>query len=232
MIMKNAAAIFFLWLIFAGTHIIGSSIPVRTFLIRRLSKLGYKGLYALVAVATFIPLCYFFFTHKHAGYLLYTSGNLINLLAQFLMLGSIIVLLQGFVTANPMTTMVELSGRVVRSGQGIQRLTRHPQNFAFALFGLAHLLANPYVGDWIFFGGFIVYGTVSAVHQDRRQLATGSEQLKQFLADTSAIPWGAIISGKQRLALDEYNPPALVAAIVIFILLKLWHPMLFGGFAG
>ncbi|KPJ98184.1 MAG: hypothetical protein AMJ60_09190 [Desulfobacterales bacterium SG8_35] len=230
--MINAAAIFFLWLVFAGTHIIGSSIPVRTVLIRRIGQLGYKGLYTLVALATFIPLCYFYFTHKHAGYLLYTSGSFINLLAQLLMLGAIIVLLQGFVTANPMTTMTELTGRVVRSGHGIQRLTRHPQNFAFAIFGLAHLLANPYVGDWIFFGGFIVYGIVSAVHQDRRQLATGSEHLKQFLTDTSAMPGAAIISGKQRLGLDEYNPPALVAAIVIFILLKLWHPMLFGGFGG
>ena len=183
--MKNAAAIFFLWLMFAGTHILGSGIPVRTGVIRRIGTLGYKAFYSLVALATFIPLCYFFFTHKHAGYHLYAAGP-----------------------------------------------SRHPQNFAFALFGLAHLLANPYAGDWIFFGGFIVYGIVSAAHQDRRQRTAGPVQVKQFLADTSAIPFRAILAGKQRLALDEYNPPALVAAIVVFILLKLWHPMLFGGFGG
>ena len=228
--MKSTALILFWWLMFGGTHIIGSSIPVRTFVIRRIGNLGFKGVYSLVALATFIPLCYFYSNHRHAGYLLYNSGYFLQLLAQLLMLAAFIILLQGFVSANPMTTYAELSGKFLSSGQGIQRVTRHPQNFAFGVFGLAHLLVNPYVGDWIFFGGFIVYGIASALHQDRRQLATGPEEIKQFLADTSAIPFAAIISGKQRLALDEYYPPALVASVVIFILLRLLHPMLFGGF--
>jgi uncharacterized membrane protein len=228
--MKNEEMIFFWWLMFGASHIIGSSTPVRKFFIRRVGTLGFKAIYSLIALATFIPLFYVYFNHRHAGHLLYSTGYSANLLAQFLMLAAIIVLLQGLVTANPMTTMGEMSGRVVRSGKGIQRVTRHPQNFAFALFGLAHLLANPYVGDWIFFGGFIVYGIVSAMHQDRRLLATGPAQVKQFMADTSAIPFASIVAGKQRLTPGEYHPPALAAAIVLFILMRLLHPMLFGGF--
>ena len=138
--------------------------------------------------------------------------------------------MQVLVTINPMTTRAEITGKFVRRGYGIQRITRHPQNFAFALFGLAHLLANPYGVDWIFFGGFIVFGIVSAMHQDRRHRTTGSEEVRQFLSDTSAIPFAAIIKGKQRFAPGEYYPPALAAAIVLFILLRLLHPMLFGGF--
>ena len=230
--MKSAAAILFWWLVFGGTHIIGSSVPVRNFFIRRIGTLGFKGCYSLVSLVTFTGLCYFFFAHKHAGYHFYNSGYFLQLLANLLMLIAFVVLLQGVVSANPMTTQAELSGRYVSSGQGIQRITRHPQNMAFALFGLAHLLANPYAGDWVFFGGFIVYGVVSAMHQDRRLLATGNEEVKRFLADTSAIPFAAIVRGKQRFGLDEYYPPALVAAIVLFILLKLLHPMLFGGFGG
>ena len=230
--MKDVALVFFWWLMFGGTHILGSSIPVRTFVIRSIGNLGFKGVYSLVALATFIPLCYFYFTHKHAGYLLYNSGYSLQLPAQLLMLAALIILLQGLVTANPMTTHSELRGRLVSSGHGILRITRHPQNVSFGLFGIAHLLVNPYAGDWIFFGGFIVYGIVSAMHQDRRLLATGPVQVKQFLGDTSAIPFTAIIRGKQRFGLEEYYPPALVAAIVFFILLQLLHPMLFGGFGG
>jgi len=230
--MESAALILLWWLVFGGTHIIGSSIPVRTFVIRSIGNLGFKGVYSLVALATFVPLCYFYFTHKHAGYLLYNSGYSLQFLAQLLMLAALIMLLQGLVSANPVTTMAELRGRFVSSGHGIQRITRHPQNVSFGFYGLAHLLVNPYAGDWIFFGGFIVYGIVSAMHQDRRLLATGTVQVKQFLADTSAIPFAAIIRGKQRFGLEEYHPPALVAAIVLFILLQLLHPMLFGGFGG
>lgn len=209
-----------------------SSVKIRTIVISRIGTPGFKAVYSVVALATFMPLCYFYFTHRHAGYLLYSPGYLVTLLAQFIMLFAIIILLQALVTASPMTTMAELSGKVVRSGQGIQRVTRHPQNLAFGLFGLAHLLANPYAGDWIFFGGFVVYGIVSAMHQDARMRATGPAQVKQFIADTSAIPFAAIISGRQRFAPGEYYPPSLAAAIVLFILLRLLHPMLFGGFSG
>ncbi len=228
--MQSSALILFLWLMFGGTHIIGSSIPVRTFFINQVGTLGFKCIYSLVALATFIPLCYFYFDNKHAGYLLYNSGYFLQLLAQIFMLVAIVILLQALTTTNPMTTKAELFGRHISSGYGIQRVTRHPQNFAFGIFGLAHLLVNPYLGDWIFFGGFIVYGVASAMHQDRRLLAVGHVQLKQFLADTSAIPFAAILKGKQRLGLDEYYPPALFAAVVLFILLKLLHPMFFGGF--
>ena len=228
--MQSSAVILFWWLMFGGTHIIGSSIPVRTFFIKQMGTLGFKCMYSLVALATFIPLCYFYSDNKHIGYLLYTPGYLLQLLAQFFMLVAIIILLQALTTANPMTTKAELFGRHINSGYGVQRVSRHPQNFAFGIFGLAHLLVNPYVGDWIFFGGFIVYGVVSAMHQDRRLLVMGHVKLKQFLADTSAIPFAAIIKGKQRMAPGEYYPPALAAALVLFILMRLLHPIFFGGF--
>jgi uncharacterized membrane protein len=228
--MQSEMLILFWWLMFSGTHIIGSSIPVRNLFISRMGILGFKIIYSIVALSTFIPLCYVYFNNRHSGYFYYNPGYLLILLAHFIMLGAFFVLLQGLVTANPMTTMAEMSGKVVRSAQGIQRITRHPQNFAFGLFGLAHLLTNPYVGDWIFFGGFIVYGIVSSVHQDRRLLATGSAGVKQFLADTSAVPFAMIISRKHRLAPEEYHPPALAAAVVLFILVRLLHPVLFGGF--
>jgi uncharacterized membrane protein len=228
--MKDVTLIFFWWLMFGGTHIIGSSIPVRTFFIHHMGTLGFKCLYSLVALGTFIPLCLVFFTHRHAGNFLYAPGYFLQLLAQLLMLAGIFILLQGLTTANPMSTKAELFGKYISKGHGIQRVTRHPQNFAFGIFGLAHLLVNPYLGDWIFFGGFIIYGVVSAIHQDRRLLAMGHVQVKQFITDTSAIPFAAILAGKQKLAPGEYYPPALAAAVVIFILMRLLHPMLFGGF--
>jgi uncharacterized membrane protein len=108
--MQNEAIILFWWLMFGGSHIIGSSIPVRSFVINRSGMLGFKAIYSLVAFATFAPLCYLYFTNRHAGDMFYVPGYSIKLLAQFIMLGSIIVLLQGLVTTNPMTTRAELTG--------------------------------------------------------------------------------------------------------------------------
>ena len=228
--MQNEIIILFWWLLFGGTHAIGSTIPLRSFVMSRIGMLGFKAVYSLVAFATFVPLCYVYFINRHAGDALYAPGYAVKLLTQFLMLAAIIILLQGLVTPNPMTTRAEFAGTATAKCYGIQRITRHPQNFAFGLFGFAHLLANPYVGDWIFFGGFILFGIVSALHQDWRYRATGSDDVRQFLADTSAVPFTAIIKRKQRLAAGEYHPPAMAAAVLFFILLRLLHPMLFGGF--
>ena len=226
--MKHEAMILLWWLLFGGSHIIGSTIPVRTYVIGRIGNLGFKGLYSLVALATFIPLCWVYFSHKHAGHLLFEPNYFLQLTTHILMLAAFFVLVQGLATPSPMTTQAELTGIFRPSAKGIQRVTRHPQNFAFALFGLSHLLVNPYVGDWIFFGGFIVYAVASAIHQDKRTLVTGPEQVKQFQTDTSAMPFYAILTGKQKLALQEYNTYGLVAAIIVSILLRLYHPVLFG----
>jgi uncharacterized membrane protein len=228
--MKDAAHILLWWVLFGGSHIIGSTIGVRTCVIGKIGKLGFKILYSLVALGTFLPLCLVYFSHKHTGQMLFAVNHTLQIFTHILMLAAFIVLVQGLATPSPMTTQAELTGTFTVSARGVQRVTRHPQNFAFALFGLSHLLVNPYVGDWIFFGGFIVYAIASAMHQDKRMAVTGPDQVKQFHADTSAIPFYAIFTGRQRLALDEYNTYGLVAAIIGFILLKLYHPVIFGGF--
>jgi uncharacterized membrane protein len=95
---------------------------------------------------------------------------------------------------------------------------------------VAHSLVNPTVGDWIFFGGFVVYGILSAIHQDRRVLAAGPEQAKRFVAETSALPFVAILAGRQRLALREFSLMGLLAAVILVAVLRFFHGSWFGGF--
>lgn len=220
------------WLLFAGTHIGGSSRPVRARLIRAVGLQGFKGLYTLVAFATFIPLCYVYFTNKHAGTALFTPGAGLRLMAQAIMLLAFVVLAQGIATPSPLGSQAEMTGAFPDRARGIQRVTRHPQNLGFALFGLAHCLANPNVGDWIFFGGFVVYALVSAMHQDRRARATGPDAVRQFQDQTSLLPFGAILSGRQRPALREFNQAALWASVILFVVVRAFHGRLFGGFGG
>jgi len=228
--MPAEARILIWWLLFAGTHILGSTVPVRSFLIRTVTLRGFKALYSLVALATFVPLCWVFAENKHAGAFLFEMTPFSYYLVHVLMLLALIVLLQGLATASPMTTVAEMTGQYGSGPRGIQRVTRHPQNLAFMLFGVAHCLANPYVGDWVFFGGFVVYGLVSAMHQDRRVALLGPEEARRMLAETSLVPFAAILAGRLRLAPREYNLLALLAALVLFALLRYFHSALFGGY--
>jgi len=227
--MPAEAEILVWWLLFAGTHILGSTVPVRSWLIRTISLRGFKAVYSLVALATFLPLCWVFAENKHAGAFLFALTPFSYYLAHALMLLALVVLLQGLATASPLTTVAEMTGRYGSGPRGIQRVTRHPQNLAFMLFGLAHCLTNPYVGDWIFFGGFVIYGLASAMHQDRRVLLLGPEEARRLVAETSLLPFGAILAGRLRLAPREYSLLALLLALVLFVVLRYFHAALFGG---
>jgi uncharacterized membrane protein len=70
------------------------------------------------------------------------------------------------------------------------------------------------------------------VHQDRRTLATGPEAVQHFQAQTSLVPCAAILAGRQRLALKEWKKGPFLVAVVLFVVLRVFHDRIFGGFGG
>ncbi len=218
------------WVLFGGTHILGSALPVRRFLIHRFGLWAFKGIYSVVALITLLQLSFVYFLDRHAGPELFAPLPGSRLATQAVMFISLLILGQAFAASNPMATVAEMTGRLEPRARGIHRVTRHPMNFGFFLFGAAHCLSNRHLGDWIFFGGFVVYAVASAVHQDRRILAAGPEPAKRFLAETSLVPFSAILAGRQRLAPGEYSLLAAGVSVAAFIVLRLGHASLFGGF--
>jgi uncharacterized membrane protein len=218
------------WALFAGTHLAGSSRPLRGPLVRALSLPGFKGLYSAVALATFALPCVSYAANKHAGTLLFAPPTFMRHVTEALMLLALVVLGQALASPGPAQTLAELSGRRDGEPRGIQRLTRHPQALAFSLFALAHCLSNPFTTDWTFFGGFIVLSIAGSAHQNSRLRGEPAGQARSYLERTSAWPLAAILAGRQSLALREYRPLALAASVAVFAALRLAHPWIFGGF--
>ena len=92
------------------------------------------------------------------------------------------------------------------------------------------MLVNPTIGDQIFWGGFVVYSWLSAVHQDRRSLASGPEAFAEFHDETSLIPFAAVLRGRQKLAPGEIRWWVVLLAAVLTALLRFFHPTWIGGF--
>lgn len=228
--MGTEGQILLWWSLFAGTHVGGSSRPVRRFLIERLGLPGFKGVYSLVSLATFLPLVFIYFGDKHAGPALFRPTPALWWTAQGLMLLALVVLLQALATPNPLTTAAELSDSYRPEPAGIQRVTRHPMNTAFALYGAAHCMVLPFVGDWLFFGGFVVFAPISAWHQDARGRESGRPEVAAFQERTSALPFAAILGGRQRLVVGEFRWIALALALALFVAIRQFHGVLFGGF--
>jgi uncharacterized membrane protein len=228
--MKEAFVLLLLWVLFGGTHLVLSSARVRPKLVARIGQGPFLGLYSLVAFATLIPLCWYYGLHKHAGPQLWrTFGGFflylpIRDLQLALMVLAFILLVNGLVSRPPSAMMT--SGRP--EAYGVTRITRHPTFAAIFLFGLAHCLMNGSLGDLIFFGGFAVFSWLGAWHQDTRKVieVPGYAEFKEV---TSFLPFGAILDRKQPLNLDEVRWTVTLVALVVFYLVRVYHPYIFGG---
>jgi uncharacterized membrane protein len=217
----------FWWLLFAGSHIVLSSVRVRPKLVERFGERPFWGIYSLVAFATLIPLVYYYFHHKHTGWQLwrtfgpYLIARDLNLL---LMAFAFVLLVSGLVSRPPSAMMT--SG--TPEAYGITRITRHPTFASFWLFGIAHCLMNGYLGDLMFFGGFTVFSWIGAWHQDTRKTrdVTG---YAEFKAATSFVPFAAVLDKKQPLNLHELRWSVIFIALIVFYVVRAYHTALFGG---
>jgi uncharacterized membrane protein len=223
--MGAAAWIAFWWGMFAGTHMVLSSLPARAKLIDRLGEKAFIGLYSLVAFATFVPLVWVYLGNRHAGGLVWNLAAApgVRPLAMALAVLAIAVIVGGVLHPSPALVGIKQAW----GARGLTRITRHPLFMGIALWALSHLLLNGFVTDVVFFGGLLAFSLAGAAHQDARKRATEEGRLGQFFAETSFWPFGAILAGRNRLILRELPWIALgigaAAAVGIYAL----HPWAF-----
>lgn len=223
--MSAAYWIAFWWGMFAGTHLVLSSLPVRGQLIARLGEKGFVGLYSLIAFATFIPLVWVYFGNRHAGGVIWNLaaapgvrplGAALAVLAIALIVGGVL---------HPSPALVGM--KQAWGARGLTRITRHPLFMGFALWALSHLLLNGFLTDVLFFGGMLAFSLAGAAHQDARKRATEEERLGQFFAESSYWPFGAIIAGRNRLIWRELPWIALAVGAAVAIGIYALHPWAF-----
>jgi uncharacterized membrane protein len=225
--MDPAFAIGFWAVLFIGSHLVISSAKIRPWLVGRLGEQSYRGLYSLVALATFIPLLIVFGNHKHAGPMLWNLRDIapIRWLSWLLMLAALILLVAGLVNPNPGA----IGAPSAKAPSGILKVTRHPTFVAIALFGFAHLLMNGWSGDVLFFGTFPVLGIAGGFHQDRRKLRDLGDAYRELMARTSFFPGTALLQGRQQWSSADTPLTAIGIGAAATILILVFHPRLFGG---
>src|SRR6185295_3085826 len=112
-----------------------------------------------------------------------------------------------------------------RGAQGLTRIMRHPLFVGIALWALGHLLVNGSVTDARFYGGMALFSLAGAAHQDARKRATERERLGPFLEETSFLPFGAILAGRNRLAWEELPWAALGIGLTVAVGIYVYlHP--------
>jgi uncharacterized membrane protein len=221
--MSPTFAIVLLWVAFAATHVGLSSLPVRQRLVASIGAAAFQGLYSVVALAIFVPLVRTYFTHKHAGPLLWSIpvGPPLRAALYVGMAVAFVLMVSGLVRPS-LASMVPGDP----TPRGAQRLTRHPLFMGLGLFGLLHLIPNGNAADVAFFAGFPIFAVAGCWHQDRRKLAAGPPQ---YLAFHGATPFLPFTGAETARGIRELGPALIAGGVGITWLLRYFHPSWFGG---
>jgi uncharacterized membrane protein len=112
--------------------------------------------------------------------------------------------------------------------RGIQRVTRHPMLWSFAIWAAVHLIANGDTASLVFFGSILVTALAGMPSIDAKLARRHGAAWRDFAARTSILPFDAILAGRNRLALGEIGWVPPVVGLVIWAALLHFHRSFFG----
>jgi uncharacterized membrane protein len=144
-----------------------------------------------------------------------------------LMFAALVFFVGSFI--NPSAAVIGAPDQAL-TPRGITKISRHPNFVAFALFGIAHMAMNGWLGDMIFFGMFPVLAILGGRHQDARKLVAIGDRYRTYLRETSFIPFGAIVAGRQKFGASDIPWAAIAAGVALAACAIAAHPYVFGGY--
>lgn len=221
--MTAVTVIIALWVVFALSHILLSSNPLRARAVRLFGERLFQGLYSLVAFAVFVPLVLVYAGNKHAGPLFWfiEPNLLVDIITRIGNTVAAVLVVAGLFRPSP----TGVTGTPTRRPRGVQRITRHPLFMGIVLWALMHLLVNGFASDVFFFGGFVLFGLLGSWHQDRRQKALPDGSYARFCEQSPFLPFtgGGTIKGLREIGVVPIAVGLLAAG-----LLRYFHAGLFG----
>jgi uncharacterized membrane protein len=202
---------------------------VRRPLVARLGDVGFLVAFSVVAEVFFAVAVVTYATHRFEGA---AGPDLGRFDAVRLVL--VVCVAFGFALMTAALTPKQyfrspqaLFNTRTRDPYGLERITRHPFFAGLVLAFTAHaLLATRLVGT-IFFGGLVLLAVVGSMHQDKKLVAQKGHGYARFLEQTSAVPFVAILRGRQRFAWREQPWLFLVLGLVVAWLLRTFHDRVF-----
>jgi len=224
MVTLIAAAI-----VFIAIHLLISGTGIRDGIAGVIGEGPYLGLFSLASLVTIVWLAmsYNAAEMSPANRVLYDFGRGVRDLGIIVVALAFVLGVQGLLTPNPTSVRQEAAAAKDDTIKGVLRITRHPFLWGVVLWSGFHLLANGDLASVIFFGTFLVvafFGTFSIDAKRRRKMGAA---WVSFAAKTSNVPFGAVISGRNRLNIGESLGWRFWAAAAAFVIVLFAHPYLF-----
>jgi uncharacterized membrane protein len=226
--MDPSFGVVLLALAFVGSHLGLAIHPIRSRLVARFGELGFRAIFSAVAAIAFSLLAVWYADHRAdgpPGLALGASPVLRWPLIAIVALG-VVLIVGGFAdyTGGPYDLARPGTSRPPR---GLERVTRHPFLMGVALFAGAHALLAPHLVGSLLMLSLAVLAVVGARHQDAKLRRLRGAPFVGYLAQTSAVPFGAILAGRQRLAWGELPWGTLLFGVGMAGALRALHAEIF-----
>jgi len=209
-------------LLFVGLHVGVSGSALRGALVARLGENGFRGAFSLASLVA-IVLMVLAWRGAETAPLWFAPGWLRWILA-LLMLPAFVLFMASH-KRNPTAVGARGLGEAPR---GIQRVTRHPMLWSFAIWAAIHMIGNGDTAALVFFGAFLATALAGMPSIDGKLARRFPETWPGFAAKTSILPFGAILAGRNRLAIGEIGWMPPVVGLVLWAAILHFHRAFFG----
>jgi uncharacterized membrane protein len=193
-------------------HLIAAG-SLRTRLVGALGERLYRSIFSLL---TIVGLAWFVVVYPAAPWVpLWPTNPAFGYLAFALVFVGLLLVVVGIGPTNP----TAMSSRMIDNKLaifGITRVTRHPRLCGVSLWGIAHLLVNGHLAALIMFGSVLVSVINGMVSIDRKRRRALGERWDEFAAQTSRLPFAAIIAARTRFDISEFRAWQVALTVVLF----------------
>ncbi len=207
--------------LFIVSHLVFIHAPMRMQLEQKVGARLFQLLYSLLSVALLIWLGFAFAKAPYVA--LWPYSVVATWLPVVLMPFACILLMAGIVSPNPLSLSIKAS-RFKPAHPGIVTVTRHPIMWAFILWAASHLPANGDLAGLLLFGLMLLLslsGCKTIDYNKKKRL--GESQWRELSANTSIIPFAAIISGKTRFDWRSIGFIRLLGGLHVYGIFAYFH---------
>ncbi|MGX9964632.1 NnrU family protein [Roseomonas sp. F4] len=209
-------------LFWIGVHVGISGTALRG---RAVAALGEKGFMIAFSLTSFLAIFLLVIAWRAAPTTpLWFAGRELRWLLAALMLPTLVL----FMTSHKRNPTAVGTKGLGEEPRGIQRVTRHPMLWSFALWAAIHIIGNGDTAAIVFFGAFLVTALAGMPSIDAKLAARHPEAWPGFEARTSIIPFAAIAAGRNQLVLREVGLMPPLVGLLLWAVLLHFHRHIFG----
>jgi uncharacterized membrane protein len=218
--MTEISLLIFAVSLFVGSHEILSH-PLRAPLVRAIGAPGFTILYSLVAFASLGWVVMLW--RGIAPDRLWTLPPWANVLAIMAMLFASVLFVGSVASPNPALLGMPAGG----SPGGVQRITRHPMMWSFAIWAIVHIAMSADSRTIVLASGILVLALFGARMQDQKKSAA-SPAYGQHVSATGFLPFGAQMRGRAGWSTALPGLVATAGGLGLWALLLWAHPLVIG----